>query len=99
MNAQHAKIDKESLTLLKQTIHISKEDMEDYNLAMFYTCHRFLQRTCKFEETNSKTFFYKPLEQFVNKGFGNAWQLALNRIQEAPKMNICNSKQASLGAT
>jgi hypothetical protein len=31
----NAKIDKESLTLLKQTIKIPKEDMEDCHRAMF----------------------------------------------------------------
>jgi hypothetical protein len=31
----NAKIEKESLIFFKQTIHISKEDMEDYNLVMF----------------------------------------------------------------
>jgi hypothetical protein len=31
----NAKIDKESIALMKQTTHISKEDMEDYNLVMF----------------------------------------------------------------
>jgi len=31
----YAKIDKESITLMKQTAHISKEDMEDYNMVIF----------------------------------------------------------------
>ncbi len=31
----NAKINKESLALLKQTVHIPKENMGDYNLAMF----------------------------------------------------------------
>jgi hypothetical protein len=31
----NAKRDKESFTFFKQTVHISKEDMEDYNLVMF----------------------------------------------------------------
>jgi hypothetical protein len=35
MRWANANIDKENLALLKQTIHISKEDMEDYNLVMF----------------------------------------------------------------
>jgi len=31
----NAKIDKKTLALLKHIVHISKENMEDYNLAMF----------------------------------------------------------------
>jgi hypothetical protein len=31
----YAKIDKKNIALMKQTAHIFKEDMEDYNLAMF----------------------------------------------------------------
>jgi hypothetical protein len=31
----NVKIDKESLALLKQTVNIPKEDMEDYHLVMF----------------------------------------------------------------
>jgi hypothetical protein len=31
----NVKIEKEKNSLLKQTIHISKEDIEDYNSAMF----------------------------------------------------------------
>jgi len=68
-------------------------------LGNVYTCHGFLQRTREFEETNSKTIFYKLVEQFVNKEFGNVWQLALNKIHETPKIIIYNSRQASMGAT
>jgi hypothetical protein len=31
----NVKINKENISILKQIINISKEDMEDYNLAMF----------------------------------------------------------------
>jgi hypothetical protein len=31
-----------------------------------YTCHGFLQITCKFEEVNSKTFFLEFIQQFVD---------------------------------
>jgi len=44
-------------------------------------------------------FFNKLLEQFVNKGLGNAWQFVVNIIHEIQKMTICNSKQVNLGAT
>jgi hypothetical protein len=48
----------------------------------------FFQRTWEFEETNSKTFFHKLIKQFINKGFGNLWQLAINRIHETQKTTI-----------
>jgi hypothetical protein len=31
----NVKIDKESFFIIKQSVNISKDDMEDYNLAMF----------------------------------------------------------------
>jgi hypothetical protein len=51
------------------------------------------------KETDSKTFFHKPIEQFVCKGFGNLWQLAIYIIHETLNMTVCNSRQASLGST
>ncbi len=61
--------------------------------------HGFLQRMHEFEEAGSKIFFYKPLEWFFDRGFGNTWQLALNRVHETSKKIFCNSKMASLDAT
>jgi hypothetical protein len=49
-----------------------------------YICHGFFQKTCKFEEVDSKTFFHKLIKQFINIGFGNPWQLAINIIHETP---------------
>ncbi len=43
--------------------------------------------------------FHKLTKRFVDKRFGNAWQLAMNKIHETLKMFICNSRKASLGAT
>jgi len=37
----NVKIDKESLALLKETINIPKEDMEDYHRAMFTRAMEF----------------------------------------------------------
>jgi len=34
----------------------------------------------KFEKVNSKTFFYKLIEGFVNEGFGNPWEPPINKI-------------------
>jgi hypothetical protein len=41
----NTKIDKENLSLLKHIIHISKEDTEDYNLAVFTHAMEFFKKT------------------------------------------------------
>jgi hypothetical protein len=67
-------------------------------LGNVYTCHGFFQRTHEFEEIDSRTIFYKLVERFVNKRFGNVWQLVLNKIHETLKTIICNYRQVSMGA-
>ncbi len=49
-------------------------------LGNVYTCHEFLPRMGKFEKANSKTFFYKLIKRFVNKGFSNPWGPPINKI-------------------
>jgi hypothetical protein len=34
----------------------------------------------QFEKIDSKTFFYKLIERFVNKEFGNPWEPPFKRI-------------------
>jgi hypothetical protein len=53
----------------------------------------------KFEEANSRTFFHKFTQQFVDIGFSNPWELVIDRILETPKKIFCNFRQASLVAT
>jgi len=95
----NAKINKESLALLKQIIHILKENMEDYNLVMFTHAMDFFKEHTSLKKPVLEHFFTSFLKRFVNKRFGNAWQLAFNRVHEAPKMIVCNSRIANLGAT
>jgi hypothetical protein len=64
-----------------------------------YTCRGFFQIMYEFEKVDSITFFNKLIKQFLHKGFGNPWQLVINKIHETQKMTICNSMQVSLGAT
>ncbi len=45
-----------------------------------YTCHGFLPRTSKFEKVDSRTFFYELIEWFVDRRFGNPWELPFNKI-------------------
>jgi hypothetical protein len=53
----------------------------------------------KSEKTNSRTFFYKLVEQFVDNWLSNAWQFVVNKIHEIQKTTMCNSRQVHLGAT
>ncbi len=46
-----------------------------------YTCHGFLQRTCKFEKADSKIFFHNLIQWFV-----------INKIYETSKTTLCNSR-------
>ncbi len=45
-----------------------------------YTCNGFLLRMGKFEKIDSRTFFYKIIERFVDGGINNPWELPFNRI-------------------
>ncbi len=53
----------------------------------------------EFEEVDSRTFFHKIIQWFVDGGFGNLWQLAIDRIYEISKIILCNFRQVNLGAT
>ncbi len=53
---------------------------EKLPLGNVYTCNGFLPRMGKFEKPNSKTFFHKLIEGFVNRRFGNPWELPFNII-------------------
>ncbi len=64
-----------------------------------YTCHGFLQKTRELEKVNSKTFFHKIIKWFIDKGFGNLWQLVIRIIHETPNTTVCNFRQANLGVT
>jgi hypothetical protein len=66
---------------------------------MAHTWHGFLQRMREFEEVGSRTFFTSLFSDFFYRRFGNTWQLAFNRVHEASKNIIYNSRMASLSAT
>jgi nucleoid DNA-binding protein len=51
------KVDKEDISMLKQTINISKEDMEDYILAMFTHVMDFLREHASLKKSVLKHFF------------------------------------------
>jgi hypothetical protein len=76
---------------MRQTMNISNNDMEDYNLALFTHAMKLLQRTCEFKEANSRVFFHKFIEQFVNRGLANTWEFAIHKIHESSTTTLCNS--------
>jgi hypothetical protein len=51
------KIDKESLTILKQTVNIPKEDMENYHLAMFTHAVDFFKEHTSLKKPIPQHFF------------------------------------------
>ncbi len=57
-----------------------------------YTCNGLLQRTCKFKEVDSITFFHKLIEWFINRGFANTWEFAIHKIHKSSMTTLCNSK-------
>ncbi len=67
----NVKINKENLALFKQIVHISKKYMKDYNLVIFTHAMDFFKECVSLKKLFPKPFFYKPLEQFVDRGFGN----------------------------
>jgi len=67
----NVKINKENLALFKQIVHISKKDMKDYNLVIFTHAMDFFKECVSLKKLFPEPFFYKPLEQFVDRRFGN----------------------------
>jgi hypothetical protein len=39
-----------------------------------------MPRMSKFEKANSRTFLYKLIKRFIDKGFGNPWEPPFNKI-------------------
>jgi hypothetical protein len=61
------KIDKKSITLMKQTAHISKEDMEDYNLVMFTHAMDFFKKHASLKKLIPKHVFTSLLSDLLTK--------------------------------
>jgi hypothetical protein len=53
----NVKVDKKNISILKQTINISKEDMEDYNLVMFTHVMDFFREHASLKKPISERFF------------------------------------------
>jgi len=63
----NAKINKETLTLLKQTLHISNENMEDYYLAMFTHAMDFFKECFSMKKSIPKHFFTSLLSVLLTE--------------------------------
>ncbi len=57
-----------------------------------YTCNGLPQWTCEFKEVNSRAFFHKLIEWFVNRGPANTWEFVIHTIHESSTTTLCNSK-------
>jgi hypothetical protein len=56
------------------------------------TCHGFFQRIRKFEEVDSKTFFHKLTQRFIDRGFGN--QLLIKFMKPTKQLYAILGRQA-----
>jgi hypothetical protein len=63
----NAKVNKENISIFKQIVNISKEDMEDYNLAMFTHAMDFFKERVNFKKLALKHFFTSLLNNMSTK--------------------------------
>jgi hypothetical protein len=66
--------------------------MEDYNWVMFTHAMEFFKELTNLKKSISRLLVHKLIKQFVDRGLGNLWEFAINRIHETPMMTLCNSK-------
>ncbi len=77
MRWANAKIDKESISLFKHTIHICKEDMEDKNFAVFTHAMDFFKKCMSLKKPIPKHFFTSLLSNLSTKNLVNLSNLLL----------------------
>jgi hypothetical protein len=80
----NAKIDKELFSLLKHTVHISKEDMEDYNLAMFTHAMDFFKERMSLKKPILEHFFTSLLNNLLREDLvtlGNLFSIKFMKPQ------------------
>jgi len=78
----NAKTDKESLTLLKQIVNITKEDMEDYHWAMFTHAMDFFQERASLKKLIPKRFFTSLLKDLSTKDLVTLGNLLSTKFME-----------------
>jgi hypothetical protein len=77
-----AKINKKILTLFKQTINITKEDMEDYHHAMFTHAMDFFQERVSLKKPIPKHFFMNLLKDLSTKDLVTLGNLLSTKFME-----------------
>jgi hypothetical protein len=82
----NAKIDKENIELLKQIVHMFKEIVEDYNLAMFTHDMDFFKQCANLKKPTPKHFLTSFLSDFDAPP--NSWKYS----NASPKMKIEEEK-------
>jgi len=80
----NTKMDKESFSLLKHIIHIFKEDMEDYNLAMFTHAMDFFKESMNLKKHVLEHFFTSLLNNLSREDlvtFGKLFSMEFMKPQ------------------
>jgi hypothetical protein len=79
----NVKIVKESLTLLKKIVNITKENMEDYHSTMFTHAMDFFQEHPSLKKLTLEQFFMSLLKDLSTEDLvtlGNPWEPLFNII-------------------
>ncbi len=79
------KIVKESLTLIKQTVNILKEDMEDYHWVMFTHAMNFCQEPASLKKPILEHFFTNLLKDLLTKDLVTLGNLLSTKFMEPSK--------------
>jgi hypothetical protein len=80
----NVKMDKENLFIMRQSVNISKDDMEDYNLAMFPHAMDFFKECGSLNKPILEHFFTSLLNDLSTKDlltFGNLLSIEFKNIQ------------------
>jgi hypothetical protein len=88
----NAKMDKKSLSIMKQNVNISKDDMEDYNLAMFTHAMEFFKEHVSLKKLILEYFFTSLLNDLSTEDLINIWEFTTHRIHESSTMTLHNSR-------
>ncbi len=88
----NAKIDRKKFCITETNCKYFEGGYGRLQLGDVYTCHGFLQRTCKFEEAYSKIFFHKFIQRFVDKRIGN--QLSTKFMKPQKQLYVILGRQA-----
>jgi hypothetical protein len=90
-----AKIDKESFALLKETVNIPKEDMEDYHWVMFTHAMEFFQECASLKKPIQEHFFTSLLQDLLTEDLVSLGNLLSTKFMKPGKQLYATpSKQA-----